>query len=218
MKNKIRNIYPSISPQTFNTIEVYVADFSERTNSARGVEFHPSRPSCPKTEGQLMDCLLIRNPQGITLSFIPFEHHLFKDEQGNDMEQCECCFFPSLTNSTDSDFISFVEIKDCKSKNLSVHKDKAKSQLTTSVREFRRQDIITDKQRIYGIISFPRMKKLSFNQTLLEDYTEYKRLYKQERIHLLITNEVTVVSSLQCKKIEYKHLQCAMFHITGAYT
>ena len=32
------------------------------------------------------------------------------------------------------------------------------------------------------------------NQTLLEDYTEYKRMYKQEKIHLLITNEVTVVS------------------------
>jgi len=202
MENKIKHIYPSVLPQTFNNTEVYVADFSERTNSARGVEFHPSHPFCPKTEGQLMDCLLIRNPQGIALSFIPFGNHLFKDEQGNDMEQCECCFFPSPTASTDGNFISFVEIKDCKSKNLSVHKDKAKSQLTTSIREFRCRDIITDKQRVYGIISFPRMKKLSFNQTLLEDYTEYKRLYKQERIHLLITNEVTVGAKGKVEKGE----------------
>lgn len=202
MKNKIKHIYPSVSTQTFNSTEVYVADFSERTNSARGVEFHPSHPSCPKTEGQLMDCLLIRNPKELPLSFIPFENHLFKDEQGNGMEQCECCFFPSLTDSTDSNFISFVEIKDCKSKNLSVHKDKAKSQLTTSIHEFRRKDIIAAKQRVYGIISFPRMKKLSFNQTLLEDYTEYKRMYKQEKIHLLITNEVTVVSEGKVEKGE----------------
>lgn len=202
MENRIKHIYPSVLPQIFSDAEVYVADFSERTNSARGVEFHPSHPLCPKTEGQLMDCLLIRNPKSLALSFIPFENHLFKNEQGNDMEQCECCFFPSLTDSTDSNFISFVEIKDCKSKNLSVHKDKAKSQLTTSIREFRCKDIITDKQRVYGIISFPRMKKLSFNQTILEDYTEYKRLYKQERIHLLITNEVTVVSKGKVEKGE----------------
>lgn len=202
MENRIKHIYPSILPQTFSDAEVYVADFSERTNSARGVEFHPSHPLCPKTEGQLMDCLLIRNPQGMTLSFIPFQNHLFKDKQGNDMEQCECCFFPLAMNTTEGNFISFVEIKDCKSKNLSVHKDKAKSQLTTSIREFRRRDIITDKQRVYGIISFPRMKKLSFNQTILEDYTEYKRLYKQERIHLLITNEVTVVSEGKVEKGE----------------
>ncbi len=200
MKNKIKHIYPSVSTQTFNSTKVYVADFSERTNSTRGVEFHPSHPSCPKTEGQLMDCLLIRNPKSLALSFIPFENHLFKDEQGNDMEQCECCFFPTLAASTNSNFISFVEIKDCKSKNLSVHKDKAKSQLTTSIREFRRRDIITDKQRVYGIISFPRMKKLSFNQTILEDYTEYKRLYKKEKIHLLITNEVIVVSEGKVEK------------------
>ena len=194
MENKIKSTYPSISLQTFNSTEVYVADFSERTNSAIGIEFHLSHPSCPKAEGQLMDCLLIRNPQNLALSFIPFENHLFKDEKGNDMEQCECCFFPSPTASTHGNFICFVEIKDCKSKNLSVHKDKAKSQLTTSILEFRRRNIITDKQRVYGIISFPRMKKLSFNQTILEDYTEYKRLYKQEKIHLLITNLVTVVS------------------------
>ncbi|MBR5803209.1 MAG: hypothetical protein IKY31_02540 [Bacteroidaceae bacterium] len=200
MKNKIQHFYPSISTQTFNDAEVYVADFSERTNSARGVEFHPSHPSCPKTEGQLMDCLLIRNPKGFTLSFVPFENQLFKDEQGNDMEQCECCFFPLAINTIDNNFISFVEIKDCKSKNISIHKDKAISQLTTSIREFRRKEIICDKQRMYGIISFPRMKKLYFNQTLIEDYTEYKRLYKQEKIHLLITNEVTVVSG---EKIVY---------------
>lgn len=202
MENKIRDIYPCVSSHTLNCAEIYVADFSERTNSERGVEFHLSLPSCPKTEGHMMDCLQIRNPQEIPLSFIPFENHLFKDEKGNDMEQCECCFFPSLTANTNGNFISFVEIKDCKSKNLSVHKDKAKSQLTTSIREFRRKDIITDKQRVYGIISFPRMKKLSFNQTLLEDYTEYKRLYKQEKIHLLITNQVTVVSKGKVEKGE----------------
>ena len=87
MENKIKHIYPSVLPQTFNNTEVYVADFSERTNSARGVEFHPSHPFCPKTEGQLMDCLLIKNPQRIALSFIPFENNLFKDEQGNERRQ-----------------------------------------------------------------------------------------------------------------------------------
>lgn len=56
---------------------------------------------------------------------------------------------------------------------------------------FREKGILHSCQ-IYGIISFPRKKKVAFDQTIFDDITEYKRLYKEEHIHFFATNEVVV--------------------------
>lgn len=89
---------------------------------------------------------------------------------------------------------AFVEIKDCKAKNISVYKDKVKSQIISTVQIFRDKGIIEGCQRVYGIISFPRRNKASFNQTIFDDVTEYKKLYKKYRISFFPTNDVFIVN------------------------
>lgn len=49
------------------------------------------------------------------------------------------------------------------------------------------------RKKVYGIISFPRRNKTSFNQMIFEDYTEYKRLFQSERIHFIAANDVNVI-------------------------
>mgnify|MGYP001402785673 FL=1 len=88
--------------------------------------------------------------------------------------------------------MAFVEIKDCKSKNISVYKDKVKIQIISTVQMFRDKGII-EKQRVYGVISFPRKNKVSFNQTIFDDATEYKKLHQKFKIRFLPTNYISIV-------------------------
>lgn len=104
-----------------------------------------------------------------------FDDNQFKDNEGNDLPHCECILFPNKEQKNIG--VAFVEIKDCKSKNISVYKDKVKAQIISTTQIFRDKGII-DGQRIYGIISFPRRNKASFNQTTFDDVTDYKKLHQ----------------------------------------
>lgn len=188
MKNKILSAYPQSSFQSSISQVIYVADFSERSRQKRGVEIHEQQP-CSPNSSEYMDCLKLNNPQCLSIDFNIFDDNQFKDNERKDCEHCECCLFPT-ENETDN-WVAFIEIKDCKAKNISEFKDKAKSQIISTVKRFKEFDII-DKQRIYGIISFPRKEHLSANQTRLIDRYEYRELHKTEKIHLLISNELDI--------------------------
>lgn len=89
-------------------------------------------------------------------------------------------FFPAEENK-ETVWMGFLEIKDCKPKNIVQYKDKTKEQIISTVRLFREKGILSSG-RIYGLISFPRRKKVAFDQTIFEDVTAYKRLYKTEHM------------------------------------
>lgn len=188
MRNRILSVYSNSTFKTSNSVSIYVADFSQRTKCERKVEVHDYIPLTPNEEKN-MDCLNLNNPNRISTDFNIFDDHSFKDENNNDKEHCECCLFP--TTNDNNTWVGFVEIKDCKSKNIVEWKDKVKEQIINVVRLFINDHII-DKQRIYGIISFPRRNKVSFDQTIFDDYTEYKKLFKEERIHFIASNNVTI--------------------------
>ena len=114
----------------------------------------------------------------------------FKDEEGRDIQHCECCLFPAAND--DISWVAFVEIKDCKPKNIADYKEKVKEQIISTVQLFRNAHITTGQQKIYGIISFPRKRKTGFNETIFTDYTEYKRLYTEYHIHFYPTNTVQI--------------------------
>lgn len=99
-------------------------------------------------------------------------------------------FFPAEENK-ETVWMGFLEIKDCKPKNIVQYKDKTKEQIISTVRLFREKGILSSG-RIYGLISFPRRKKVAFDQTIFEDVTAYKRLYKTEHIHFFAVNEIVV--------------------------
>lgn len=194
MRSRILNIYPEAEFKTVNDSTIFVADFSERTNNARRVEVSSETPLNPDGSNKSMECLRVINSGGLELSFNVFEDHQFKNLSNNDIEHCECCFFPDVV--IDKCFVGFVEIKDCKPKKISEYKDKALSQILSSARLFRDNGIVDKTHRLYGIISFPRRKTL-FDENLFSNYTDYKRMYKREKIHVFVANNIYVINEKQ---------------------
>ena len=186
MKSKIQIVYSQSVFQSTSAETIYVADFTERTNSARKVEIH-AEPPCVPDSSEAMDCLKLNNRDKVEFEFCLFDDHQFKDEQGKDISHCECCFFPTENASG----LGFVEIKDCKAKNVATYKDKMKEQILSTVHLFRSSGII-DKQKVYGILSFPRKKKMLFNDFPYRDIYETTRWVKDYGIHLVAANEVNV--------------------------
>ena len=189
MKSKIQTAYPQSVFQSTSAETIYVADFTERTNSARKVEIHTAEPCVPDS-GESMDCLKVNNRDKVGLEFCLFDDHQFKDEEGKDISHCECCFFPTENASG----LGFVEIKDCKAKNVATYKDKMKEQILSTVHLFRSSGIV-DEQKIYGVLSFPRKKKMLFNDFPYRDIYETTRWVKDYGIHLVAANEVNVTAN-----------------------
>lgn len=190
MKSKIRNNYPLSVFCSSASAKMYLVDFTERTKSERKVEFHETIPLVPNSDKN-MDCLIFENPSQLPVVCNIFDDNQFKDEKGKDLPHCECILFPESLQDDIS--AAFVEIKDCKSKNISVYKDKVKIQIISTAQIFRDKGIIEKRQRVYGIISFPRRNKVSFNQTIFDDVTEYKKLYQKYRVSFFPTNNVFIV-------------------------
>ena len=190
MKSKIQNSYPQALFYNSRALKIDVVDFTERTGSKRKVEVHETIPQVPNSNKN-MDCLIFENPSQVSVVCNIFDDNQFKDDTGKDIQHCECVLFPESEQNNIG--TAFVEIKDCKAKNISVYKDKVKSQIISTVQIFREKGIIEGCQRVYGIISFPRRNKVSFNQTIFDDATEYKKLYQRHRICFFPTNNVYIV-------------------------
>jgi hypothetical protein len=88
-----------------------------------------------------------------------FDDNSFLTPDGQTEPHCEGCFFLAHER-----WVAFLEIKDCKFRNIPQHKDRALQQLASSITRFRSEGII-GTQMIYGVMSFPR-RKTAFNATL----------------------------------------------------
>ena len=64
-------------------------------------------------------------------------------------------------------------------------------QILSPVHLFRSSGIV-DEQKVYGILSFPRKKKMLFNDFPYRDIYETTRWVKDYGIHLVAANEVNV--------------------------
>lgn len=202
MKNKIQVVYPKSVFITTSAETVYVADFTERTGSARKVEVHTSIPNAPGNKSS-MECLKLNNKQPVDLVFNVFGEHQFKDKEGKDVSHCECCFFPSL--SFGHTFIAFVEIKDCKPGKISDYKEKVKEQIQSTLKLFKSSSIV-EKEKVYGIISFPRRNKVAFNEYFYRDNYELTKWVKSYGIHLIASNEIDVVSDKEIRPVSLSAL------------
>ena len=188
MKNRILAAYPDSEFGTTNAQQIFVADFTERTKSVRGVEIHEVLPKDPKDETIDMDCCAISNETNLQIDYNVFRDNQFKDEEDEDLKHGECCLFPN--DNDEKTWILFIEIKDCKGSRIFRYKQDVKDKLILNVGEFRRKGILL-KNNIYGVTSFPR-KKTEFNEMIVTDPTEYKTFYKKYGIHLVPTNEVSI--------------------------
>lgn len=198
MRSRIRQHYPSTYITTRCVPIIYIADFSERTQSARGIEVHTTQPSCPIDSNKDMDCVVIQNPTKIKINVNIFDNNQFKDEQNNDLNHCECCIFP--TENHDRSWVVMLEIKDCKPKNISDYKDDVIKQIVSATSIFRQKNIITT-HKVYGVVSIPR-SKVSFNNTIFGMPPEYKSLRKQYKILFAAANLIEIKDNTVLKCYE----------------
>lgn len=188
MRNRILAAYPDSTFGTTDSPTIYVADFSKRTNKARGVEIHNVHPKDPNDNNIDMDCCIVINGTHLSVDYNVFKDNQFKNEEDEDMKHGECCLFPSVNN--DKTWILFVEIKDCKGSRIFKYKQDVKDKIILNVSEFRRHGIITNNN-VYGVVAFPR-KKTAFNEMIVSDPIEYKKIYKEYGIHFVPVNEILI--------------------------
>lgn len=188
MRNRILAVYPNSEFGTTSAPQIYVADFSKRTNKARGVEIHEIMPKDQNSDTTNMDCCVLLNGSTLQIDYNVFKDNQFKNEEDEDMKHGECCLFPNTND--DKTWILFIEIKDCKGSRIFKYKQDVKDKLILNVSEFRKHGIITN-QIVYGVVAFPR-KKTAFNEMIVSDPIEYKKIYKKYRIHFVPINEVSI--------------------------
>lgn len=188
MKNRILTAYSDSVFGTTNAPKIYVADFTKRTQNARGVEIHELQPKNPNDVTTDMDCCIVINGNALQIDYNVFKDNQFKNDDDDDMKHGECCLFPSTNN--EKTWILFIEIKDCKGSRIFKYKQDVKDKLILNVGEFRKHGIILDNN-VYGVVAFPR-KKTAFNEMIISDYTEYKKFYKEYGIHFAAVNEISI--------------------------
>ena len=189
MKNRICEVYSLCEVATTEAEKLYIIDFTERTMSARKVEIHTKIPFIPETTTE-MDGLTLNNATSLSVDHVIFDDCQFKDEKGLQIEHCECCLFPSSGN--EGCWIMFAEIKDCKPKNIAVYKEKCKSQLVSTIQDFRKHNLISDTNKVHAVISFPRRNKTAFNEMIVGDLIEQTRLFKEHKIYFVATNKMAI--------------------------
>ncbi len=92
----------------------YIADYTERTKSKRGVEIVNETPML---NGEKIPALVIENKNKLGITTTVFGNQSIV-EDGKDLSHCECVFY--LIENTPETAVAFVEIKDCKPKNIGV--------------------------------------------------------------------------------------------------
>ena len=187
MKSRINTHYPTSNFSSFSNRNLYVADFSRRTNKARGVEVHVDIPVCPINPDSKMDCLEILNPNEANVDFNLFDDEQFKNEQGQCIEHCEGCFFP--TKNDVKSWVVMFEIKDCDPKNIKNYITKARHQIIAVTEIFRAKKIIT-KNTVYGVISMPQY--VEFDNTVLGMPSDFMAWRQEHKIIFRGTNKFTI--------------------------
>ena len=195
MKNKIIYEFPATKIANFTCSPIYVADFTERTYSVRGIEISSVMPKCPKEPENDMDVMHIHNNTGLNVVFATFDDHSFKKEDGiKDEPHTEGAFF---IDNDDNSFFALYEIKDCKIKNMSKYKAEIKSKVINSASVMRINNIVSSQKIILALASFPQ-QKIRYNSYFNNDLIEMKRIVKEKKINFFCSNNFEILSPLNC--------------------
>jgi hypothetical protein len=183
MKSKLNAALSSgkIKHVEYSDSETYVADYTERTKSARGVEVCDAKPDD-------MDVLTLKNEALLPITTSIFGKQCFMDEQNKEIKHCECILYPTSSNL--DTWVLFVELKDCKPKNIAGYFTTAKTQIIQTVKLFRNRSLLEKDKKVHAIISFPR-KKVDFHRNIITQ-GERQQFLHQYKIIIRGTNTVTV--------------------------
>ena len=193
MESKIVGKFPKTKIEHYSSEMVYVADFTERTGSERGIEISDACPKCPLVPEKDMDVITICNPSKLDVVFAIFDDNSFKKDDGiNDEGHTEGAFFVNTGN--ENDFFALYEIKDCKVKNMADFKINIKSKVINSASVMRINGIVSQKKMIIAFASFPK-RKVKFNNYFSTDIFEMKKILKEKRINFYCSNDIIIENS-----------------------
>lgn len=182
IESEILEKYPSTKVYVVNAPLIYVTDMTLRTKNQQGVVVS----DVPQVDLQHrpVEAFGIKNDHRLELHCMVFDDNAFLNVDGQTEAHCEGCFMLDHER-----WLAFLEIKDCKPKNVSNHKAHALEQLIRSVERFRKDGIVQER-RVYGIITFPR--KLSYNAAAMFSPAELVRIKKSYGLLLRPYNKVTL--------------------------
>ncbi|MDR0798853.1 MAG: hypothetical protein LBN18_03730 [Dysgonamonadaceae bacterium] len=160
---------------------IHLVDLTERTKGVQNIQIYTEKPDN-------IDTLVIENPN-LNISATFFKPQCFINERRKEPDNCEGVFY--VTNYTEKNWVLFIEIKDCKSKNISKYFDKAKEQIISAVKIFREKSIISPNKKVYANISFPRRNKKDFYSQLIQG-GEKKGFLDKHKIFIRATNQLKI--------------------------
>lgn len=161
--------------------EFYVVDYTERTNSAKSVEVLETRPTD-------IDPFIVYNPETLDITTTIFKPQCFMDGK-RELKQCEGVMY--LSAHTPKSWIVFIEIKDCKPKNVPNYYNEVKEKFIVNINLFREKKIIPNDKIVYAIVSFPRKAKTNFHNHFIKA-TEWKQFREKHKIMIKGTNKITI--------------------------
>jgi hypothetical protein len=185
MRNKLDSALPpgKITHVECSGSEMYVIDYTTKTQSERKVEACTVKPDN-------MDVFTLKNEAALNITTSIFGEQCFMDRQNKEIKHCECVLYP--TNSRPDTWTLFVEIKDCKPKNISGYFASAKAQIIRTVELFRNCRLLESDKSVHAIISFPK-RKMDFHRNIISQ-KERQDFLHQYKIIIRGANMVTVKS------------------------
>jgi hypothetical protein len=183
MKNKLDAILPAakIIHSEYSDSKIYVTDYTNRTNSERDIAVFNTNPDN-------MDVLVLKNDTRLNITASIFGKQCFMDAQNNEIRHCECVLYPTITNS--NTWILFVEIKDCKPKNIASYIKSAKEQIIRTVELFRELNLLEKQKKVHAVITFPQ-KKTNFYHHIIAP-SESQKFLHQHKIIIRATNILSI--------------------------
>jgi hypothetical protein len=183
MQNKIKATYENIHFVETSSSEIHVVDYTDKTNSVRDIEFLDCKPSD-------IESLKLVNSDHLSISAAVFENRCIIDTKTNkELSHCECAVFPS--ENDDTTWVLFIEIKDCKPKNIGQYFSKTKEQVIKTVAEFREKGLIARDKNVHALISFPNRNKVDYYNQLIQQ-GERQWFLHQHKIIIKGTNILTI--------------------------
>ena len=188
--NKVEAVFSNV--QAFAS-SVYVADYTNQTQSARGVEIQ----EVPFTD---ISYFCLHNDVSIPLWAVNFEHNKGFFPAG--VGDCECMF---RVKGVEKGWLLLCELKYCMEKNIASNADEAYGQLKAT------WQLLVDKKvfnkrlcKSFFNISVPDHSERTPFTSFVTTQNDKIEWLKKNKIHLLGHNDILVINEgiLQVSKVE----------------
>jgi len=180
--NIAREYHNHIAKYNSSYKSLYLTDYANQTNSARGFEIFEGTPPLD------IEYVTLRNDINLLNGFITFDNTSFTRSDGSPLSQCECVIFPEKSNN--NSWIFFAELKYGGKNRNKPNLKKAVNQLLKTRTYYYRERIFLRTNPCYLLASLPKQKP-PFTNIPQKDLT---RLKKRHNIILRVGNQAKVLS------------------------